>query len=104
LIYFEAAVALAVLDPKSSWLSAILLAVSLYVVHVIALARGLRQPYVEKDYVRALVCLLYLIPGLFGAALGLAHGPRELLKRGRTSGASPQTPFSALGEGPPVCA
>jgi hypothetical protein len=73
-IYFAAAALLSLLHPTTSWLTAIILAGSLYVVHVVALACGMKQPYVEKDYFGALSCWLLLVPSMGGVLTGVPPG------------------------------
>ncbi len=64
------AVVLGYLHPKSFLLSAFVLSLCLYVIHVLAIQHGIRQPFVEQDVGSALVCWF----GLFGNSIGGAIG------------------------------
>ena len=73
---FSIAALLGFLQPKTSWLSAILLSACLYVVHVIAIMHGVKPPYVESSVADAVYTWSSLAWNGFGALVGV------LIKRG----------------------
>jgi hypothetical protein len=80
--YGSMAALLGVAQPKTAWFSPIFFAVSLYVVHVVAMRLGLQQPYVEQDATYSLFCLLLIFPSLMGALVGAGFGVAiRLVKR-----------------------
>ena len=70
-LFFGIAALLGFLQPKTSWLSAIILSGCLYVVHVFAIMHGVKPPYVEPTVADAVYTWPSLALNVFGAFLGV---------------------------------
>lgn len=60
------------LQPKTFWLTAVILTFCLYFVHVVAILDGVSALYVEQDTDHALYCLLNIFPNFTCALVGVA--------------------------------
>jgi hypothetical protein len=70
LAYFVVALVLGARHGIWAWLAWPSLGVFLYLTHLVAIANGYKQPYVEKSAEDAIVCLFMLIPTGVGIGLG----------------------------------
>ncbi len=67
---FGAVALLGFLHPKTFLLSAFLLSLCLYLVHIAAVMHGLKSPYVEPNTDQALNCWQSVFPKALGTAIG----------------------------------
>jgi hypothetical protein len=84
LTYFGVALVLGLRHGIWGWLAWLPLGICLYVIHLIAIAHGYKQPYVEANAEKAIGCLVLLGPSGLGIGIGaiLQWGVKFLIKHG----------------------
>jgi hypothetical protein len=72
LAYLGLAFVLGIRHGSWAWLAWPPLGVCLYLVHLVAITHGYKQPYVEANADEAIACLVVLLPSGLGIGIGAA--------------------------------